>query len=88
MADFIDIKHVTVHYLQRVKRRMSTSRSLTGKCLANIVVRGTLKIFLSDNMFVLCHLSRVVFNYYIKYFIFGNSTFIVNLMMTPWGRNM
>lgn len=89
MTDFIVTKHVTIHYSQRVKRTMCTPRALNGKCLAHNVVRGTLKVFLSDSMqFVLRHLSRAVFNYYIKYFIFTNSTFIVNLTTTPWGRNM
>jgi len=50
MTDFIVTKHVTVHYSQTVKRTMSTPKSLNGKCLAHNVVRGTLKVFLSDSM--------------------------------------
>jgi len=44
-----------------------------------IVVRGVLKVLLSDSVWLLAgHLSWIVFHYYFKYFVFSNCTSIIN----------
>jgi len=44
-----------------------------------IVVRGVLKVLLSDSVLVVRHLSWIVFHCYVKYFVFSNCTSIINL---------
>jgi len=54
--------------------------SLHGMCPVYIIVRGILKILLSDSVLLtIHHLSSAVFNYYVKYFVFRNITCIINL---------
>jgi len=44
------------------------------------VVRGILKVLLSDSVWlVVSQLSWAVFHYYVKYFVFSNCNFVINL---------
>jgi len=54
--------------------------SLYGICHVLSTVHGILKLLLSNSMWlVVCHLSWIVFDYYVKYFVFINGTSIINL---------
>ena len=54
--------------------------SLYSLCLVPILVRGILKVFLSESVWlVVRRLSWVMFHYYVKYFVFSDGTAIINL---------
>lgn len=63
---------------------MLKSTSLHNTCPVHIAVRGILKAFLSDGVYLkISHLPGVVFNYYVEHFLrifdFSNATFLANV---------
>jgi len=54
--------------------------SLCSTCLFPIIGDGIVKVLLSNSMWLgVCHLSRIVFHCYVKYFVISTGTSIINL---------